>query len=67
MVRDLYSGARAGKELSLMSLVMAAGPISAPLIGAILHFFFGWRSAFAALLTVGFVVLVTVWRSRRKH
>lgn len=62
VVRDLYSGARAGKELSLMSLVMAAGPVSAPLIGGILHFFFGWRSAFAALLAVGVIVLATVWR-----
>ncbi|ARP98730.1 multidrug effflux MFS transporter [Pseudorhodoplanes sinuspersici] len=62
VVRDLYSGARAGKELSLMSLVMAAGPVSAPLIGGTLHFFFGWRSAFAALLAVGAVVLATVWR-----
>lgn len=62
VVRDLYSGARAGKELSLMSLVMAAGPVSAPLIGAILHHFFGWRSAFAALAFVGIVVLATVWR-----
>ena len=62
VVRDLYSGARAGKELSLMSLVMAAGPVSAPLIGAILHFFFGWRSAFAALVVVGVIVLATVWR-----
>lgn len=62
VVRDLYSGARAGKELSLMSLVMAAGPVSAPLIGGILHFFFGWRSAFAALVVAGVVALATVWR-----
>ena len=62
VVRDLYSGARAGKELSLMSLVMAAGPVSAPLIGGVLHYFFGWRSAFAALVVIGAAVLITVWR-----
>jgi len=62
VVRDLYSGARAGKELSLMSLVMAFGPVSAPLIGGTLHYFFGWRSAFAALLIAGVAVLVVVWR-----
>ncbi len=62
VVRDLYSGARAGKELSLMSLVMAAGPVSAPLVGAVLHYFFGWRSVFAALVIVGAAVLLTIWR-----
>lgn len=62
VVRDLYSGARAGKELSLMSLVMAFGPVSAPLIGGILHVFFGWRSSFAALLAFGIVVMVMVLR-----
>ena len=62
VVRDLYSGARAGKELSLMGLVMAFGPVSAPLIGGILHAFFGWRSSFAALLAFGIVVMVMVLR-----
>ncbi len=62
VVRDLYSGARAGKELSLMSLVMAFGPVSAPMIGGILHAFFGWRSSFAALLIFGTVVMVMVLR-----
>ena len=62
VVRDLYSGARAGKELSLMGLVMAFGPVSAPLIGGILHTLFGWRSSFAALLAFGIVLMVTVLR-----
>jgi len=62
VVRDLYSGARAGKELSLMGLVMAFGPVSAPLIGGVLHTAFGWRSSFAALLIFGAVLLLTVWR-----
>ncbi len=62
VVRDLYIGARAGKELSLMSLVMAIAPVSAPLIGGILHSVFGWRSPFAALVMVGVAVLATVWR-----
>lgn len=62
VVRDLYSGARAGRELSLMGLVMAFGPVSAPLIGGILHTMFGWRSSFAALLAFGIVLMVTVWR-----
>jgi DHA1 family bicyclomycin/chloramphenicol resistance-like MFS transporter len=62
VVRDFYSGARAGKELSMMGLVMAFGPVSAPLIGGGLHALFGWRSAFAALLAFGLVLAVTVAR-----
>jgi DHA1 family bicyclomycin/chloramphenicol resistance-like MFS transporter len=62
VVRDFYSGARAGKELSMMGLVMAFGPVSAPLIGGVLHALFGWRSAFAALLAFGLALLVTVAR-----
>ncbi len=62
VVRDFYSGARAGKELSMMSLVMAFGPISAPLIGGAFHAVFGWRSAFAVLLLFGAVLSVIVVR-----
>lgn len=62
VVRDLYSGARAGKELSVMGLVMAFGPVSAPLVGGVLHMLFGWRSSFAALLAFGIVLIVTVRR-----
>ena len=62
VVRDFYSGARAGKELSMMGLVMAFGPVSAPLIGGALHTLFGWRSAFAALLAFGLALAITVVR-----
>lgn len=62
VVRDFYSGARAGKELSMMGLVMAFGPVSAPLIGGVLHALFGWRSAFAALLAFGIALLAMVAR-----
>lgn len=62
VVRDLYSGVRAGRELSLMGLVMAFGPVSAPLIGGILHTLFGWRASFAFLLLFGLGLMATVLR-----
>ncbi|HWV40987.1 multidrug effflux MFS transporter [Pseudorhodoplanes sp.] len=62
VVRDFYSGARAGRELSMMGLVMAFGPVSAPLIGGALHTVFGWRSSFAALLIFGCVLVAIVAR-----
>lgn len=53
IVRDLYSGARAGRELSLMGLVMALAPVIAPLIGGALQTTFGWQSVFVALVLCG--------------
>src|ERR1700761_5287832 len=41
VVRDLYSGVRAGRELSLMGSIQALAPIAAPLIGGILQTVFG--------------------------
>ncbi len=55
IVRDLYSGARAGRELSLIGAVMALAPVLAPLIGGILQTGFGWRSVFFVLVATGFI------------
>lgn len=49
MVGDLYSGDRAGRELSVISAVMGLGPVLAPLIGGVLQTGFGWRSVFFVL------------------
>ena len=53
IVRDLYSGARAGRELSLIGAVMALAPVFAPLVGGVLQTGFGWRSVFFTLLGGG--------------
>ncbi len=53
MVGDMYSGARAGRELSIMSAAMALGPVLAPMLGGGLQTSFGWRSVFLALLGFG--------------
>jgi len=50
VVRDLYSGARAGRELSLMGSITAFAPIVAPVIGGVLQTLFGWRSSFILLV-----------------
>jgi len=63
IVRDLYAGARAGRELSLMGSIMALAPIVAPLIGGLLQTAFGWRANFIAALVVGLVAAVVVWRA----
>jgi len=50
VVRDLYSGVRAGRELSLMGSVTAFAPIVAPVIGGVLQTAFGWRATFVVLV-----------------
>jgi MFS transporter, DHA1 family, multidrug resistance protein len=62
IVRDLYVGARAGRELSLMGSIMALAPIVAPLIGGVLQTTFGWRANFIVAFAVGLIAAVVVWR-----
>jgi MFS transporter, DHA1 family, multidrug resistance protein len=50
VVRDLYSGVRAGRELSLMGSITAFAPIVAPAIGGVLQTAFGWRASFVLLV-----------------
>jgi MFS transporter, DHA1 family, multidrug resistance protein len=62
IVRDLYSGARAGRQLSLMGGITALAPIVAPLIGSTLQVAFGWRGNFVLLLAIGLTATAAVWR-----
>jgi len=52
VVRDLYSGVRAGRELSLMGSIQAFAPIMAPLIGGALQTVLGWHASFILLVIV---------------
>ena len=61
IVRDLYSGARAGRELSLIGAVMALAPVLAPLLGGVLQTAFGWRSVFFTLVAGGLAGAAIVW------
>jgi MFS transporter, DHA1 family, multidrug resistance protein len=61
IVRDLYSGARAGRELSVMGAVMALAPVLAPVAGGILQTGFGWRSIFFTLVGAGLVGIAIIW------
>lgn len=56
VVRDLYSGVHAGRELSLMGSIQAFAPIMAPVIGGVLQTTFGWRANFILLVIIAVVV-----------
>ncbi len=51
VVRDIYSGVRAGRELSIMGSITALAPIVAPTIGGLLQTMFGWRACFILLIS----------------
>lgn len=58
MVRDMYHGPRAGRELSRMGAIMGVTPAIAPMFGGLLQQWFGWQSnfEFAGLAAVGLAV-----------
>ena len=61
IVRDLHSGSRAGRELSLIGSVMALAPVLAPVVGGVLQTGFGWRSIFVTLVAAGVAGAGIVW------
>ena len=61
IVRDIYSGAHAGRELSVIGSVMALAPVLAPVIGGLIQTVFGWRVTFLALVGAGFAGAAVVW------
>jgi DHA1 family bicyclomycin/chloramphenicol resistance-like MFS transporter len=62
VVRDLYTGVRAGRELSLMGAVTGVAPIVAPVIGGGLQMFFGWRATFVLLVICALAIGATAAR-----
>ena len=61
IVRDLYSGVRAGRELSLIGSVMALAPVLAPIAGGALQTAFGWQAIFSVLVAAGAIAMVIAW------
>jgi len=61
IVRDLYSGVRAGRELSLIGSVMALAPVLAPIGGGALQTAFGWRAIFVVLVAAGAIAMTVTW------
>lgn len=61
IVRDLYEGARAGRELALMGAIMGITPIVAPVIGGATETLFGWRFGFIVIFVAGTAAITAVW------
>jgi MFS transporter, DHA1 family, multidrug resistance protein len=62
MIRDTSHAHEAARRLALMNLLVTAGPAVAPLIGAALSSFWGWRTILMGLTALGLANLVLAWR-----
>ena len=60
IVRDLYEGPRAGRELSRMGTVMGIVPALAPIVGGVIETHYGWRFSFTAMLIFGVLLGIVV-------
>jgi len=60
IVRDLYGGPRAGRELARMGMIMGVVPAIAPVLGGVLQQAFGWRSTFLASLAFAAALVAMV-------
>ena len=57
IVRDISTGKDASRLLSLMTMIFTAAPMLAPIAGAFLTSWFGWRIPFAVLGVFGLLML----------
>jgi DHA1 family bicyclomycin/chloramphenicol resistance-like MFS transporter len=63
IVRDLHDGARAGRELSRMGMIMGFIPAIGPVAGGWLEQAFGWRASFWATALAAVALGGFAWRA----
>lgn len=61
VVRDLYVGIQAARQLGLMSAIMGVTPIGAPIVGGVLQAWFGWRATFIFMAIIGLVLALAAY------
>ena len=62
MIRDLYSGAKATRLLSLVTMIFSIGPAIAPILGGWIVKFLNWRSIFLFLFCYTVILLALCYR-----
>lgn len=61
VVRDLYSGRQAARQMSIISSVMALAPVLAPMFGGMVQAASGWRGVFMVLGLMGAAVALATY------
>ena len=64
MVRDLYSGRKMARVISLAMMIFVLAPAVAPLLGQKIMVIYGWRAIFTACMIAG--LLAFLWMSIRQ-
>ena len=64
MVRDLYSGRKMARVISLAMMIFVLAPAVAPLLGQKIMVIYGWRAIFTACMIAG--LLAFLWVSIRQ-
>lgn len=62
MVRDIFAGDEAARAYSNLSAIVTAGPVFAPLLGALILLFSNWRGVFVTLAVIGVLLILLVLR-----
>ncbi len=60
IVRDLFEGPRAGREMARMASFMGVVPMVAPVLGGFIETTVGWRASFGAILVAGGLLVLMV-------
>jgi DHA1 family bicyclomycin/chloramphenicol resistance-like MFS transporter len=63
IVRDVHEGVEAARLLALLTMIMGAAPILAPVVGGQLLHVTDWRGMFAVLAGLGVLLLLSVLRT----
>ncbi|MBU0725534.1 MAG: multidrug effflux MFS transporter [Alphaproteobacteria bacterium] len=61
VVRDVYGPERAATVLAYMASAMALVPAAAPILGSVLHVWFGWQANFWVLTGFGVMTLLGIY------
>lgn len=67
IIRDNYEGRKAAQMFALIGIIMMGAPLLAPMIGATLQHFGGWRSIFVFLGSYAVGTLLLSWHFLPKH
>jgi MFS transporter, DHA1 family, multidrug resistance protein len=62
IVRDVAKPSEMVRDLATLNVAMVIGPGLAPLVGSWLTTWFGWRSLFVMLASIGTLVFLLIWR-----
>jgi MFS transporter, DHA1 family, multidrug resistance protein len=60
IVRDLFEGPRAGREMARMASFMGVVPMIAPVLGGVIETTVGWRASFGAIMVAGGLLVLMV-------